>query len=183
MRASDSTILVDEVPVPFEPGKTILQAALEAEVYIPHLCAHPEFAPHGSCKLCNVGNHFCPGCEKSGNCQLQALAYDSEMMTPHLAEFYPHRPMDASHPDVLIDFNRCIQCEPCVRASSDADGRSALLGGPCRRAAPVRYLPGQPPHRGDQGDGRHRRLLQGLIKKREVEVWRQAALADGLGHA
>ena len=123
MRASDSTILVDEVPVPFEPGKTILQAALEAEVYIPHLCAHPEFAPHGSCKLCNVGNHFCPGCEKSGNCQLQALAYDSEMMTPHFVEFYPHRPMDASHPDVLIDFNRCIQCEPCVRASSDADGK------------------------------------------------------------
>ena len=27
------------------------------------------------------GNHFCPGCEKSGNCQLQALGYDSEMMT------------------------------------------------------------------------------------------------------
>ena len=50
-----------------------------------------------------------------------------------------------------------------------------------RRAAPVRYLPGQPPHRGDQGDGRHRRLLQGLIEKREVEVWRRAALADGLG--
>ena len=25
------------------------------------------------------GNHCCPGCEKSGNCQLQALAYDLEM--------------------------------------------------------------------------------------------------------
>ena len=69
------------------------------------------------------GNHFCPGCEKSGNCQLQALAYDSEMMTPHFVEFYPHRPVDASHPDVLIDFNRCIQCELCVRASSDVDGK------------------------------------------------------------
>ena len=31
--------------------------------------------------------------------------------------------MDASHPDVLIDFNRCIQCELCVRASSDVDGK------------------------------------------------------------
>ena len=76
------------------------------------------------------GNHFCPGCEKSGNCQLQALAYDSEMMTPHFVEFYPHRPVDASHPDVLIDFNRCIQCELCVRASRDVDGKSifALAG-------------------------------------------------------
>lgn len=76
------------------------------------------------------GNHFCPGCEKTGNCQLQALAYDSEMMTPHFVEFYPHRPVDASHPDVLIDFNRCIQCELCVRASRDVDGKSifALAG-------------------------------------------------------
>ena len=76
------------------------------------------------------GNHFCPGCEKSGNCQLQALAYDSEMMTPHFVEFYPHRAVDASHPDVLIDFNRCIQCELCVRASRDVDGKSifALAG-------------------------------------------------------
>ena len=76
------------------------------------------------------GNHFCPGCEKSGNCQLQALAYDCEMMTPHFVEFYPHRPVDASHPDVLIDFNRCIQCELCVRASRDVDGKSifALAG-------------------------------------------------------
>ena len=76
------------------------------------------------------GNHFCPGCEKSGNCQLQALGYDSEMMTPHFVEFYPRRPVDASHPDVLLDFNRCIQCELCVRASRDVDGKSifALAG-------------------------------------------------------
>ena len=69
------------------------------------------------------GNHFCPGCEKSGNCQLQALAYDSEMMTPHFVEFFPDRPVDASHPDVLLDFNRCILCELCVRASRDVDGK------------------------------------------------------------
>jgi [NiFe] hydrogenase diaphorase moiety small subunit len=25
------------------------------------------------------GNHFCPSCEKSGNCRLQATAYDMEM--------------------------------------------------------------------------------------------------------
>ena len=171
MNAAEATIAIDEVPVPFEPGATILEAALKAGVYIPHLCAHPEFAPHGSCKLCNVivngrnasactmkaaagqevevdtpdlhayrrtlvqmlfveGNHFCPGCEKTGNCQLQALAYDSEMMTPHFVEFFPNRPVDASHPDVLIDFNRCIQCELCVRASRDIDRKSvfALAG-------------------------------------------------------
>ncbi len=52
------------------------------------------------------------------------------MMTPHFVEFYPHRPVDASHPDVLLDLNRCIQCELCVRASRDVDGKSifALAG-------------------------------------------------------
>ena len=52
------------------------------------------------------------------------------MMTPHFVEFYPNRPVDASHPDVLLDFNRCIQCELCVRASRDIDGKSvfALAG-------------------------------------------------------
>ena len=28
------------------------------------------------------GNHFCPSCEKSGNCELQALAYRFNMMVP-----------------------------------------------------------------------------------------------------
>jgi len=69
------------------------------------------------------GNHFCPACEKSGNCLLQALAYELEMLSPHFPEFYPDRPVDASHPEVLLDFNRCILCELCVRASRDVDGK------------------------------------------------------------
>ena len=76
------------------------------------------------------GNHFCPSCEKSGHCQLQALAYEYEMLTPRFRHFYPERPVDASHPDMLLDFNRCIFCELCVRASRDVDGKSvfALTG-------------------------------------------------------
>lgn len=72
------------------------------------------------------GNHFCPSCEKSGHCMLQALAYELEMLTPHFEEFYPDRPVDASHPEVLLDFNRCILCELCVRASRDVDGKSVF---------------------------------------------------------
>ena len=34
--------------VAFTEGQTIIQAALAAGVYIPHLCYHPEFKPHGS---------------------------------------------------------------------------------------------------------------------------------------
>ena len=76
------------------------------------------------------GNHFCPSCEKSGNCALQATAYELGMLTPHFDHFYPDRPVDASHPEVLLDFNRCIQCELCVRASHEVDGKDvfALAG-------------------------------------------------------
>ncbi len=65
------------------------------------------------------GNHFCPSCEKSGNCLLQATAYEMGMEGPHFEEFYPDRAVDASHPDLLLDFNRCILCGLCVRASHD----------------------------------------------------------------
>ena len=76
------------------------------------------------------GNHFCPGCEKSGNCRLQALGYEFEMTTPHFVEFYPYLDVDASHPDAIIDRNRCIQCELCVRASRDFDHKEVFgLGG------------------------------------------------------
>jgi [NiFe] hydrogenase diaphorase moiety small subunit len=45
------------------------------------------------------------------------------MEGPHFEEFYPDRPLDASHPGILLDFNRCILCELCVRASREVDGK------------------------------------------------------------
>jgi [NiFe] hydrogenase diaphorase moiety small subunit len=69
------------------------------------------------------GNHFCPSCEKSGNCGLQALGYDLGVMTAGFRHLFPDRPVDASHPELWLDFNRCILCELCVRASRDVDGK------------------------------------------------------------
>ncbi|MBK8889586.1 MAG: (2Fe-2S)-binding protein [Dechloromonas sp.] len=161
------TFTIDGRIIPFAEGQTILQAATAAGVFIPHLCYHPEFKPHGSCKLCTVkvsgrhaasctmravagmvvesdteeingerlaltqmlfveGNHFCPSCEVSGNCQLQATAYHLGMMSPHYDHFFPNRAVDASHPDFLLDFNRCILCSLCVRASRDVDGKNVF---------------------------------------------------------
>jgi len=162
-----TSFILDGAEVPFVPGQTVIQAALAAGCYVPHLCYHPEFKPHGSCKLCTVkidgrwmtscttpaqagmqvesntdeinarrrlltqmlfveGNHFCPSCEKSGQCVLQAVAYDLGMMSTQLDHFYPDRPVDASHPQLLLDFNRCVLCELCVRASSEVDGKGVF---------------------------------------------------------
>lgn len=47
-------IVIDGCPVVCQPGQTVLQAALAADIYIPHLCAHPDLPPEGECKLCVV---------------------------------------------------------------------------------------------------------------------------------
>lgn len=72
------------------------------------------------------GNHFCMSCEKSGNCELQALGYRFAISAPRLEFQFPLRDVDASHPDILIDHNRCILCSRCIRASRDLDKKEVF---------------------------------------------------------
>ncbi len=72
------------------------------------------------------GNHFCMFCEKSGNCELQALAYRFGITAPKYPYLFPERDVDASHPDVFIDRNRCVLCGRCVRASKELDGKNVF---------------------------------------------------------
>ena len=72
------------------------------------------------------GNHICPTCEKSGNCELQALAYRLGIAAPKYPYSWPKREIDASHPDIFIDRNRCIMCGRCVNASKDLDGKNVF---------------------------------------------------------
>ena len=84
------------------------------------------------------GNHFCMFCEKSGNCELQATAYRFGITAPRFPYQFPTRTIDASHPDIFLDHNRCILCGRCVRASRDLDGKNVFqfVGrGPHRRIA------------------------------------------------
>jgi ferredoxin len=48
------TFTIDGREIQAEPGKSILQAAEEAGIYIPRLCSHPDLKPHGSCRVCTV---------------------------------------------------------------------------------------------------------------------------------
>ena len=165
--STEKTFRLDGKAIPFEDGETVMDAALKAGEYIPHLCHHADFEPHGSCRICVVdvngkhqcsctlpasedmevdnsseaitdkrrtllqmlfveGNHICPACEKSGGCQLQAVAYQTGMMSPHFTHFFPKRSIDASHPDLVFYFNRCILCGLCVRVSRDIDKKSVF---------------------------------------------------------
>jgi [NiFe] hydrogenase diaphorase moiety small subunit len=48
------TFTLDGKTIPFEEGRPSSRRRAQAGVFIPHLCYHPEFKPHGSCKLCTV---------------------------------------------------------------------------------------------------------------------------------
>jgi [NiFe] hydrogenase diaphorase moiety small subunit len=72
------------------------------------------------------GNHFCMFCEKSGNCELQAVAYRFGITTPRFPFMFPDRKVDATHGDVLLDGNRCIKCGRCVRVSKLTDGKGVF---------------------------------------------------------
>ncbi|MGB4703468.1 MAG: 2Fe-2S iron-sulfur cluster-binding protein [Candidatus Saccharicenans sp.] len=68
------------------------------------------------------GNHFCPACEKSGNCELQALAYRYQIMVPRFPYLFPKKDIEA-FPKFLLEHNRCVQCRRCIRAIQTPDGR------------------------------------------------------------
>lgn len=164
---TEKSFKLDGRDIPFQAGDTVMDAALRAGEYIPHLCHNPEFKPHGSCRVCIVdvngthecactlpamqgmdvdnssdaimdkrrmivqmlfveGTHTCPACEKSGDCQLQAVAYHLQMLTPRFTHFFPKRSIDASHPDIMFYSNRCILCGLCVRVSRDTDRKSVF---------------------------------------------------------
>jgi [NiFe] hydrogenase diaphorase moiety small subunit len=160
-------ITIDGKDIETPSGKTIMEAADAAGIYIPRLCSHPDLKPIGSCRVCTVmvdgrpqaacvkpvmegmviqndtpellqhrrniidmmfveGNHFCMFCEKSGNCELQALAYRFGITAPQYPFQFPEKDVDASHPDIMLDHNRCIMCARCVRASQELDDKNVF---------------------------------------------------------
>jgi [NiFe] hydrogenase diaphorase moiety small subunit len=82
------------------------------------------------------GNHMCPSCEKSGNCELQALAYRYRMQVPRFPFLFPNRKIEAKLPHLIIEHTRCIQCLRCVRGVKAKDGHD--LFGFIRRGQNIR---------------------------------------------
>lgn len=72
-------------------------------------------------------NHFCMYCQDTdGDCDLQQAAYGEGMnhwpITPAYKPFY----VDTSHPDFILDNNRCIICRRCVRTCAELVGNHTL---------------------------------------------------------
>jgi formate dehydrogenase major subunit len=72
-------------------------------------------------------NHFCPYCQVSGgDCELQNAAYGEGMTHWSLQPNWQRYPVDASHPYIILEHNRCILCRRCIRACSELVGINTL---------------------------------------------------------
>ena len=52
--ADEITISFDGQEIKTQPGKMILEAAIESGVYVPYLCYHPGMKPFAACRMCVV---------------------------------------------------------------------------------------------------------------------------------
>jgi len=64
-------ILIDEKPVEVEDGTTVLKAAKQAGIDIPHLCYHTAFMPEGNCRMCLVEIEGIPKLELACSTQVR----------------------------------------------------------------------------------------------------------------
>ena len=45
------TLTIDGREIQAEEGRTILEVALDKNIFIPHLCSHEEVTGYGACRL------------------------------------------------------------------------------------------------------------------------------------
>jgi len=163
-------IQVDDQEVFAKPGTPLLQAAIDADIEVPHFCYHPGIGVEGSCRLClvevkgmpkmatsctvpvkeglvvftqsdsvkkarkGVLEFFllhhpldCPFCDKGGECPLQNFTYDSGQFTTRFEFQKVHRPKHQVIGDhIILDKERCVLCNRCVRFGRDLSGREEL---------------------------------------------------------
>ena len=51
---AELSLVIDGKEVKTEAGKTVIQAAMDAGLYIPYLCYYPGMKPYGACRMCVV---------------------------------------------------------------------------------------------------------------------------------
>ncbi|MCX8021910.1 MAG: NADH-dependent [FeFe] hydrogenase, group A6 [Syntrophorhabdaceae bacterium] len=75
-----------------------------------------------------LANHSqnCPTCQKSANCQLQALARRLGITEIRFKNQSRNLPVDDSSPSIVRDPNKCVLCGDCVRICSEVQSIGAI---------------------------------------------------------
>ena len=72
------------------------------------------------------GNHICPACEKTGNCDLQHMGYELGVSSTRFPHLFKDRIIDYKPSRMVLEHNRCIKCLRCVVDVITKDGKKVF---------------------------------------------------------
>lgn len=99
------------------------QEGLQVEVHTPELIENRKAVIE---MLFAEGNHFCPSCEKSGDCDLQHLAYKSGIRHSRFPHLFQDRLIDFHPKRMILEHNRCILCRRCIEEVHTENGNQVF---------------------------------------------------------
>ena len=128
-------VVIDHRTHELPGGGSVLDALRAADIHLPALCHDDRIAPAGVCRTClvTIGGHG--GHPKPVPACITPVADGMEIETAGPAEQARHwivrmlarrrRPgarQDLSHPYIVVDMARCIDCYRCVRICAELQG-------------------------------------------------------------
>ena len=139
-------LTIDGKVIEIEKGSTVLDAAIQAGIYIPTLCYHESLSPGGSCRLCQVeiasnGNSglvsACTYPVEEGlevHTESEKVNEARKLAIELLLSQHPHsdrvqelaRQMGVEEPCFTLKQKECILCGLCVRACHEIVGVDAI---------------------------------------------------------
>ncbi len=123
--ADEITITIDGVEIQTQAGKMVLDAAVEAGVYVPYLCYHPGMKPYAACRMCVVSVEGGRGFPASCTLPVQdGMKVHSETGEVHQLRKSVMEMLIAEHPDGCLTCHRVDICGPddvCLRHVSVND--------------------------------------------------------------
>ena len=127
------TLTIDDRQVEARKGTTILEAATEADIFIPTLCYHPSLPPYGGCRLCVVEIEKMRGFPTS--CTTPATSNMVLTTTSPRLKSYRKGVLElilGEHPNACLTCWRRQRCQPLRRREIDE-----VLAPPEEEVAPM----------------------------------------------
>ena len=154
-------IKIDGKEVRATEGKTVLEAAQSADIFIPTLCFHEKLEPHGLCRICTVEvevrgwTKFVAAClypvEKDLIVRTRSEKVDRirKMILEFLLAHAPNSPQllelaqeyGADKDRFEKEASFCILCGLCVRYCAEVKKKNAVGYVDCGARREIRFIP------------------------------------------
>jgi bidirectional [NiFe] hydrogenase diaphorase subunit len=158
---SEIIVQIDGKEVKAVEGKTVLEAAQSADIFIPTLCFHEKLEPHGLCRICTVEVEV-RGWTKLVAACLYPIERDLIVRTRSekvdrirkmILEFLlAHAPYSSQLQDLAEEYGAdkdrfekessfCILCGLCVRYCAEVKKKNAVGYVDCGARREIRFIP------------------------------------------